>query len=130
MLRMREIRRKKGLSLRALSEASRVSLATVVRLEAAVSNPRLSTMRKLARALGVTVDKLNEGRRRMKDTKDIDWEREATEVSREVKRDLAEVWKTHKDGLRKTMHGYDFEELELLYKQLQLKLRNQQTSGY
>ena len=130
MLRMREIRRKKGLSLRALSEASRVSLATVVRLEAAVSNPRLSTMRKLARALGVTVDKLNEGRRRMKDTKDIDWAREATEVSREVKRDLAEVWKTYEDRLRNTMHGYDFEELELLYKQLQLKLRNQQTSGY
>ncbi len=66
----------------------------------------------------------------MKDTNDIDWAREATEVSREAKRDFSEVWETHKASLRNAMYGYDFQELELVYKQLQLKLRNQQTSGY
>jgi predicted transcriptional regulator len=43
------------MSLRILSSKSEVGLATLVRLEAGAFDPRLSTLRKLAKALGVTI---------------------------------------------------------------------------
>jgi len=58
MLRLREIRERKGLSLRDLAEASGVGLATLVRLEAGEYDPRLSTLRKLSKALRVSVPAL------------------------------------------------------------------------
>jgi predicted transcriptional regulator len=43
------------MSLRALSRSSGVGLATLVRLEAGKYDPRLSTLRKLATVLGVSM---------------------------------------------------------------------------
>jgi transcriptional regulator with XRE-family HTH domain len=46
------------MSLRQLAKASKVNLATIVRLEAGGFDPRLSTLEKLAKALRVTVSAL------------------------------------------------------------------------
>jgi len=53
MTKLRAIREGKGVSLRTLAERSGVALATVVRIEAGGYDPRLSTLRKLAKALHV-----------------------------------------------------------------------------
>lgn len=58
MTRLRAIREGKGVSLRALKAASGVAVATLARIEAGGYDPRLSTLRKLAKALGVTVAEL------------------------------------------------------------------------
>jgi transcriptional regulator with XRE-family HTH domain len=55
MIRLRSIREKQGVSLRALKKASGVAVATLARIEAGDYNPRLDTLRKLAKTLGVTV---------------------------------------------------------------------------
>ena len=46
------------MSLRALKKASGVAVATLARIEAGGYNPRLDTLRKIAKALGVTVGDL------------------------------------------------------------------------
>ena len=53
MERLRELRRLKVLTLRELGEVSGVSYATIHRLERGHRNAHPSTIRKLARALGV-----------------------------------------------------------------------------
>ncbi len=58
MVRLKAIREKRGKSLRVLSRDAKVSLATLVRLEAGKFDPRLSTLYKLAKALKVTVAEL------------------------------------------------------------------------
>ena len=58
MLALREIRERRRQSLRDLATASGVGLATLVRLEAGDYDPRLSTLRKLAKALRVSVPTL------------------------------------------------------------------------
>jgi len=58
MLRVRKIREGKGVSLRTLSKMSGVGLATLSRIEAEDWDPRLSTLKKLAKALDVTVAEL------------------------------------------------------------------------
>ena len=58
MLKLREIREQRELSFRELSRKAGVGLATLVRLEAGKYDPRLSTLRKLAKALRVTVCQL------------------------------------------------------------------------
>ena len=61
----------------------------------------------------------------------VDWNKEATEASRESKRLLTEWWSDPETvRLKDSMNGYELDELELIYRQMQLKLRNQQTSGY
>ncbi len=55
MLRLRAIRKQRGLSLRALKKASRVAVSALAKFEAGVGDPRLSTVRKVAKALGVSV---------------------------------------------------------------------------
>ncbi|TAJ26051.1 MAG: XRE family transcriptional regulator [Nitrospirae bacterium] len=55
VIRLRAIRAQRGFSLRALKKASGVSVATLVRLEASAFDPRLSTLKKLAKALRVSV---------------------------------------------------------------------------
>ena len=124
---IRSLRLKKKMSLRQLSRASRVSLATLVRLEKSQFAPRRSTLEKIAKGLGVSVKTLNERRKPVK----VDWNKEATEASRESKR-LLTGWWSHPETVRlkDSMDGYQLDELELIYKQMQLKLRNQQTSGY
>ena len=54
-MELRVWREKRGKSLRALAKDSGVGLATLVRLEAGTFDPRLSTVRKLAKALNVSV---------------------------------------------------------------------------
>ena len=59
MDRLRELRRRRVLTLRELEEVSGVSYATVWRLESGRSTEaRPSTIRKLARALGVEPEEL------------------------------------------------------------------------
>ena len=58
MLRLREIREGKGVSLRALKEASGVAVSSLALFEAGKGDPQLSTLRKLANALNVTVAEL------------------------------------------------------------------------
>jgi transcriptional regulator with XRE-family HTH domain len=58
MLRLREIRERRRLTLRDLARSSGVGVATLVRLEAEAYDPRLSTLRKLAKALRVSVPTL------------------------------------------------------------------------
>lgn len=58
MLRLREIRERRGVSLRALKQASGVAVSSLARFEAGQGDPQLSTLRKLAKALNVTVAEL------------------------------------------------------------------------
>ncbi len=58
MIRLRGIRERKGVSLRGLKKTSGVAVATLTRIEAGGYDPRLSTLRRLAKALGVTVAEL------------------------------------------------------------------------
>ena len=58
MTRLRVIREGQGVSLRGLKKTSGVAVATLARIEAGGYDPRLSTLRKLAKALCVTVAEL------------------------------------------------------------------------
>jgi transcriptional regulator with XRE-family HTH domain len=58
MTRLRSIRKGKGVSLRGLKKLSGVAVATLARIEAEGYDPRLSTLRRIAKALGVTVAEL------------------------------------------------------------------------
>lgn len=58
MTRLRTIREGKGVSLRGLKKLSGVAVATLARIEAGGYDPRLSTLRRIAKALGVTVAEL------------------------------------------------------------------------
>lgn len=58
MTRLRAIREGKGVSLRGLRKVSGVAVATLARIEAGGYDPRLSTLRRLAKALQVTVAEL------------------------------------------------------------------------
>lgn len=58
MLRLREIREGKGVSLRALKKASGVAVSSLAQFEAGKGDPQLSTLRRLAKALSVTVAEL------------------------------------------------------------------------
>jgi transcriptional regulator with XRE-family HTH domain len=52
------IRKRRGLSLRKLAERSGVHYVSLAKIEAGKLDPRLSTLRKLAQALGVTLSEL------------------------------------------------------------------------
>jgi transcriptional regulator with XRE-family HTH domain len=58
MTRLRAIREGKGVTLRGLKKTSGVAVATLARIEAGGYDPRLSTLRRLAKALRVTVAEL------------------------------------------------------------------------
>jgi len=58
MLRLREIRERRGVSLRTLKQASGVAVSSLARFEAGEGDPQLSTLQKLAKALHVTVAEL------------------------------------------------------------------------
>lgn len=55
---VREWRRVRGLSQRALAERAGIGYVIIARLELGQTDPRLSTLRKLAEALGVSVPEL------------------------------------------------------------------------
>lgn len=60
MLRIRQLREGKGVSLRELARLSGVGAATLSRIESGKANPRLSTLVLLADVLGVFVGDLFE----------------------------------------------------------------------
>jgi transcriptional regulator with XRE-family HTH domain len=68
--RLRELRVERALSLRALGERSSVSFDTINKLELGQRPARLSTIRKLADALGVEPKELMKGDQRMQSTND------------------------------------------------------------
>lgn len=60
---LRQIREARGLSLRALAEKARITYVALLRMELGQTDPRLGTLRKLAKALKVTVaDLIGEGK--------------------------------------------------------------------
>ena len=60
---LRQIREAQGYSLRTLAEKVGMSYVALFRLESGETDPRLSTLRKLAKALKVTVgDLIGEGK--------------------------------------------------------------------
>ncbi len=58
VLRLRQIRDGKGVSLRALKKRSGVAVSSLARYEAGQGDPQLTTLRKIAKALNVTVAEL------------------------------------------------------------------------
>lgn len=58
MKRLRQLREQRGHSLRKLAQLSGVHYVSLARLEAGELDPRLSTVLKLAKALGVTIVEL------------------------------------------------------------------------
>ena len=60
---LRQIRETRGLSLRALADKAGVTYVALLRMELGQTDPRLGTLRKLAKALRVTVaDLIGEGK--------------------------------------------------------------------
>ncbi len=55
MIKLVTLRQKKGLSQRELAKRAKVGHITIARIETAVYDPRLSTLRRLAKALKVKV---------------------------------------------------------------------------
>ena len=66
MLRIRELRERKGVSLRELARRAHIGAATLSRIESGKANPRLSTLLHLAGVLGVFVGHLFEKQARRK----------------------------------------------------------------
>jgi len=58
MQRFKQIRKQRGLTLRGLKKMSGVAVSNLFRYEAGEGDPRLSTVRKVAKALGVSVANL------------------------------------------------------------------------
>jgi transcriptional regulator with XRE-family HTH domain len=56
--KLREIRKKKGMTQEALSKAAKINRVNIAKYETGVSSPTLKSAEKLAAALGVTVDEL------------------------------------------------------------------------
>jgi transcriptional regulator with XRE-family HTH domain len=54
-LRLRQLREQKGLSVRALAEKAGVDFSAINRIELGKSTPKLSTLEKLAKTLGVSI---------------------------------------------------------------------------
>lgn len=58
MSKLAEWRKRRGFSQRALAQAAKVSYVTIARLETERFDPRLSTLRQLAKVLKVKVSQL------------------------------------------------------------------------
>ncbi len=58
--RLKQLRSEKGWTQRQLATKAKLSLGYIARLETGHYDPQLSTLRKLAKALGVAVGKLVE----------------------------------------------------------------------
>ncbi|HKC96031.1 MAG TPA: helix-turn-helix transcriptional regulator [Nitrospira sp.] len=66
MIRLREWRRRRGLSLRKLADVAGVHFVTLARLEAGRYDPRLSTLLKLCQVLKIDLADLVKVTRRRK----------------------------------------------------------------
>ena len=146
VIRLKSIRAQSGISLRALSQKASVAVAILTRLENGYYDPQLSTLTRIADALGVKVTELigetneyqhfnstHQRRENMKRTAtggDNEAQKKLNEASRAAKRALEEWRKKYiGEGMESLMWGYDYEEVELIIKLLQLKLRNQQDTA-
>ena len=58
LVRLKQWREKRGLSLRELGERSGVHYVTIVKMEAGRLDPQLSTLLKLCKALNITLNQL------------------------------------------------------------------------
>ncbi len=58
MLRLKEWRQRRGLTVRKLGELSEVHFVNIAKFEAGKGDPQLSTLLKLCKALGVTLNEL------------------------------------------------------------------------
>ncbi|APT75293.1 hypothetical protein LN42_01975 [Marinitoga sp. 1137] len=59
MNRIKELRKKKGLSIKYVSEKTKLAYSTIVRIENGIlKNPKYFTLKKIANVLGVNVDDL------------------------------------------------------------------------
>jgi transcriptional regulator with XRE-family HTH domain len=58
MKQLRSLRAQQGLSLRTLAEQSGVHYVSLARMEAGTLDPRLSSIQRVAKALGVSVSEL------------------------------------------------------------------------
>ena len=58
MLRLREHRERMGYSLRGLAKVSGVHYVHLAKMEAGVCDPQLTTLLKLCKALGITLNEL------------------------------------------------------------------------
>lgn len=58
MLRLKQHRELKGLTVRGLAELSGIHYVTLVRLEHGQMDPKLSTLLKLTKALGISIAEL------------------------------------------------------------------------
>jgi transcriptional regulator with XRE-family HTH domain len=134
------------MSLRALSQKASVAVAILARLESEYYDPQLSTLTRIADALGVRISELigetnedqpfkitQQRRDNMKKKatgSDKEAQKKLNEASRAAKKALEEWRKKYIDeGMGSLMWGYDYEEVELIIKLLQLKLRNQQDAA-
>ena len=141
--RLKEIRERRGIPLRVLAEAAGMHYVSLVRLEKETdgpgSDPRLSTLSKLAKALQTTIAELigesdiseslhesQKRRRRMKSANEKDQQRKLNEAVREAKAAI-EDWqrKFIVKRIRPLIWGYDYKEIEQIIRLLQLKLYNQ-----
>jgi transcriptional regulator with XRE-family HTH domain len=60
--RLKELRKAHPMTQQALATAAGLSMSVIIHIEAGrIPNPRLDTLRKLAKALGVTLDELAGG---------------------------------------------------------------------
>ena len=58
-INLKKYRNKQGLTQEALSRRADISYNTIIKLESgAIADPRMNTLRQLASALGVSIDKL------------------------------------------------------------------------
>ena len=58
MLKLKQHRERKGLTVRRLAEVSGIHYVTLVRLENGQMDPKLSTLLKLTKALGISIAEL------------------------------------------------------------------------
>ncbi len=63
MSKLREIRKARGLTLEAVAYLAGVDIATVSRIENGLVDPRPETVVRIARGLGVSIDRVAEGRK-------------------------------------------------------------------
>ena len=132
MRRIRVIRERQDIGLRELSRRSRVGLATLVRLEAGNYDPRLSTLRSLARALNVTIAELigeSKGRTQMRTISQMrssvktgtEWDVAADKAIKAL-----EEWRRQYlvKGLEPLIWPYEYEQIQQAEKLLHVLLRN------
>ncbi len=143
MIQLKLIRARKGVSLRDLARNSSVAVSILARLESGYADPRLSTLRRIAACLEVSIAELigseqpdrgtlsnRKGSSNMKRRSDKDEEvlGKLRDGSREAKKALDEWRKKYLiQGMAPYMWGYELQEIELVVKLLQLQLRNMHT---